>query len=200
MGMCLTLRSVSDKNINLIISSPPLVWRLIAPDEPEMYIDCINEDNRGFLAKLFGTKKTTEVTPVPELDFIEGENIEDDLDKSWQGIHYCLNQTEYEAEHPMDFITLGGKLAGDIDVGYGPARLINSSTVKEIDAILSETSEELLRDNYNPIEMDRMDIYPSIWERDGDEGFDYILENFKRLKEFVSSCSKNNLGMALYLC
>jgi hypothetical protein len=33
----------------------------------------------------------------------------------------------------MDFITAGGNPAGDVDVGYGPARLIDSKTVKKID-------------------------------------------------------------------
>ena len=57
---------------------------------------------------------------------------ETDLDKAWQGIHYCLNQTEYEAEPPLNFITTGGVEAGKIDIGYGPARLFKSEEVHNI--------------------------------------------------------------------
>lgn len=37
MGMCLALHSVSDNNIKKILESPSLIWRLLAPDDPEIY-------------------------------------------------------------------------------------------------------------------------------------------------------------------
>jgi hypothetical protein len=200
MGICLALHSVSDKNIERILEFPPLIWRLIAPDDPEIYLESVNEGKKEIFSKLFGKNSVEPSQPVPDLEYIEGENIDDDLDKSWQGIHYCLNKTAYEAEPPMDFITIGGETAGEVEVGYGPARLINSKTVKEIDGCLSEITTELLRNNYNPSVMEKLDIYPNIWERDGEEGFEYIAEYFKSLRSFISNCSKHNLGMAVYLC
>ncbi|MFC6980387.1 YfbM family protein [Microbulbifer taiwanensis] len=122
------------------------------------------------------------------------------MDKSWQGIHFCLNGTAYDAESPMDFITVGGVVAGDIEVGYGPARLFKSEIVNAIHAHLSEISEAGISANYNPQKMDKLDIYPNIWERDGDEGLEYITAYFSNLKNFVANCAKNNLGMAIYLC
>ena len=199
MGMCLALHSVSDKNIEKILKSPALIWRLLAPDDPEIYIETVKENSAGFLAKLFAKKKSDEEISIPNLDFIEGENIDDDLDKSWHGIHYCLNKTEYDAEPPMDFIIDGGELAGNIEVGYGPARLIDSKTVKDINDRISNITAEQLRQNYNPEEMEKLDIYPNIWVRDDEEGFEYIADYFKSLKTFVANCSKHNLGMAIYL-
>lgn len=35
MGMCLGLVALSDKNIARVLQDPPLVWRVIAPDNPE---------------------------------------------------------------------------------------------------------------------------------------------------------------------
>ncbi len=200
MGMCLALHSVSDANIEKILASPPLIWRLIAPDEPEMYLASVRTKAGGFFSRLLGKKPPEEPLEVPILEFVEGENLEDDLDKSWQGIHYCLNKTDYDAEPPMDFITLGGETAGNIDVGYGPARLFSSVTVKEIDTELSKLSIESLRENYNPSEMENLDIYPNIWESEGDEAFEYVAEYFESLRSFVSNCSKHGLGMAVYLC
>ncbi|MEN8170634.1 MAG: YfbM family protein [Pseudomonadota bacterium] len=201
MGMCIALHSVSDININKILESPPLIWRLIAADDPDIYLEAVRENTKkGFLSKWFAKSKINDAIDAPVLEFTEGENIDDDLDKSWQGIHYCLNKTEYDAEPPMDFITLGGETAGDIEVGYGPARLIDSSTVKEIEKIISNITTEQLYQNYNPSEMDKLDIYPNIWVRDGAEGFEYISEYFENLKTFIANCSKHNLGMAVYLC
>ncbi len=200
MGMCLALHSVSDKNIERILASPPLIWRLIAPDDPEMYLQSMPKARKGFFAWLFGNKPAEPPPPLPSLELGTGEDVEDDLDKSWQGIHYCLNKTAFEAEPPMDFITLGGQTAGDVEVGYGPARLLDSETVTAIDEQLSRITIEQLRDNYDPREMDALDIYPNIWARDGDEGFDYIAEYFQTLKSFVAHCATHKLGMAVYLC
>jgi len=103
MGMCLALHSVSDKNIEQILESPCLIWRLIAPDDPGMYLEsCKSTTKINIFSRIFGKKEEKETLRVPDLEFIEGENIEDDLDKSWQGIHYCLNKTEYDAEPPLE--------------------------------------------------------------------------------------------------
>ena len=200
MGMCLALRSVSNENISKILESPALIWRLIAPDDPEMYLASVSANRKGVFSRLFGKKSSETDQEIPELEFVEGENIEDDLDKSWQGIHNCLNKTDYKAEPPMDFITIGGKTAGDVDVGYGPARFFDSNTVKEIKKELSKFTIDKLRQNYDPSKMEHLDIYPSIWESDGEEAFVYVAEYFENLKSFVSTCSKHDLGMAVYLC
>ncbi len=198
MGMSLALHSVSDENIKKILEQPELIWRLVASDDPEAYEEAVREKTKiSLLSKMFGKKRTTE---VPNLTFVEGENIDDDLDKSWQGIHYCLNKTAYDAEPPLDFIIDGGEAAGEIEVGYGPARLFNSEIVKAIESKLSDISIETISANYNPIEMDKLDIYPNIWERDGEEGLEYITEYFSSLKEFIANCTKNNIGMAVYIC
>tara|TARA_B100000676_G_scaffold313417_1_gene394466 strand:- start:2069 stop:2644 length:576 start_codon:yes stop_codon:yes gene_type:complete len=191
---------VSDENIKKILERPELIWRLIASDDPEIYEETVREKNQvGFLAKLFGKKALTEIE-IPNLSFVEGENVDDDLDKSWQGIHYCINKTAYEAAPPMDFITVGGKIAGDIEVGYGPARLFSSETVKVIHSRLAKISEAEISANYDPEKMDKLDIYPNIWSRDGEEGLEYITEYFASLKNFVANCANNSLGMAVYIC
>ena len=202
MGMCLALHSVSDENINRILEQPALIWRLLDPDSPEAYTDAVAvKPQNGLIAKIFGKKEATPVADdIPNLNFVEGENAEDDLDKSWQGIHYCLNKTAWEAEPPMDFIVVGGTPAGDIDVGYGPARLFKSDVVQEIDSKLAKISVEDISANYNPEEMERLDIYPSIWSEEGDEALEYITSYFVNLKSFISNCVKNNLGMTIYIC
>ncbi len=201
MGMCCALHSVSDENIDIILANPPVVWRLLAPDDPDSYLDCIqNEGLTGFIKHLFGGKKYRPEEKIPDLNFVEGENLDDDLDKAWQGIHYCLNKTDYDAQPPMDFITVGGDLVGDIEVGYGPARAFKSAVVNEIDERLNLVSIEQLKRNYDPQAMEKLDIYPNIWVREQDDGFEYIADYFKTLKRFTAHCRQHNLGMMVYLC
>ena len=37
MGMVLELTTLADENIERILADPPLIWRVVAPDEPEFY-------------------------------------------------------------------------------------------------------------------------------------------------------------------
>lgn len=199
MGMCLSLHSVSDQNISKILAQPECIWRLVAPDDSEAYEKSVERKRKaGFLSWLFGNKETPKIN-MPDLDFVEGENVCEDLDKAWQGIHYCLNKTAFEAEPPLDFITVGGSVVGDIEIGIGPARVFNSKQVSAIHQRLATVSEQELAANYDPLDMDDLDIYPNIWTRDGNEGLDYIIENFKVLKSFIAGCEKNNLGMVVCL-
>ena len=189
MGMCCALHSVSDQNITRLLENPSMVWRLIAPDDPDIYLESVNENKGGFLSKLFG-KKVIDSVDVPDLEFIEGENVDTDLDKAWQGIHYCLNRTDYDATPPMNFLTVGGEPIGSIEVGYGPARVISSKMVAEIHETLNKVTSNDIAGNYNPVEMDKLDIYPNIWERDGNEGLEYITEYYAELKAFIAECKK----------
>jgi hypothetical protein len=45
-----------------------------------------------------------------------------DVDKAWHGIHFLLCGQAWESPFPLGFI-LGGEEVGDVDVGYGPARV-----------------------------------------------------------------------------
>ncbi len=203
MGMCLALHGVSDEKIERILAEPPLIWRLIAPDDPEIYAETVRPGpKRSLWRRLFSReeKPPPSPPPLPNLNLSDAEKLDDDLDKAWQGIHYCLNKTAFEAEPPMDFLTVGGEVVGDVEVGYGPARVIRSGDVERIHRLLSEIDVAALRERYDPAEMDRLDIYPNIWVRDGDDGFDYIAEHFERLKGFVAHCAGHGLGMAVYLC
>ena len=37
MSMILALRTLSDSNINKVVNDPPLIWKVVAPDDPEFY-------------------------------------------------------------------------------------------------------------------------------------------------------------------
>jgi hypothetical protein len=199
MSICLGLHTLSDSNMQRILEHPPLIWRLIAPDEPALFEDLVAQAARpGFFSRLLGKQEQPATNLPSDLILAEGEEREIDLDKAWHGIHYCLNRTDYEAEPPMDFITTGGTAAGCVDVGYGPARLFDAARVKQIHDRISGITTAQLREHYEPGEMDKLKIYPEIWSRDGDEGFDYIADHFESLKAFIDDCVTHHLGMAVY--
>jgi hypothetical protein len=80
--MCLALHSVSDKNIEKIFKFAPLIWRLIAPDNPEIYRESLSEGKKGLFSKIFAKKRVESNQTLPDLDFVEGENAGADLDKA----------------------------------------------------------------------------------------------------------------------
>jgi hypothetical protein len=193
MGMYLALAAVDDVTIKTILADPPLVWKVIAPDDPDMYEAARSTGGGSWFSKMFGKKELhgdVEISrPVEEAD----------LDKAWHAIHYLLTGTAWEGEPPLNFLLRGGSEIGDIDVGYGTARAVDASAVKEINAALAELSEETLKNRFIPAEMMELQIYPEIWDRNPEEEdlFGYCIENFSDLKGFVGRAAENGLGIVI---
>jgi len=198
MGMYAQLNAVSDLNINKILATPELIGGIMFKEEPDIYW----EDNEpteklSFLSKLLGKKPMpVEIKERPKLVLTEPENNEIDLDKAWHGIHYCLTGDIGEGTHPLGFILYGGHFVGDLDVGYGPARLFTSAETADLNTKLQDVSSDNLKANYKPEEMD--DVYPSvIWSREDEDNFEYIDQNFSELKKFIAKCVHDEVGMAI---
>ena len=201
MGMALAMVTIGDANISRLRQDPALVWLLIAPDDPDTYWGEKTE-KAGLWDRLLGRKNSTDQSKLPTLVLQDGEGEEDDIDKAWHGIHYLLTGTAREGEHPLNFIVSGGEEVGDIEVGYGPARILGPSLLGEILAALNALEEEELKKRYDPKSMKELDIYPDIWNRDPkeDDGLGYCLENLSRLQEYFSRAVKKSLGVVIYLC
>lgn len=197
MGMCLGLCTLGDANIRKVLADPPLVWKVIAPDDPEAY-ETARGPSGGFLAKLFGSKKRA---PDDALVLAGGEVMDSDLDKAWHGIHYLLTQTDWEGAEPLDFLVRGGEEVRGIEVGYGPARVLTAAQVQRVHDALASIDVEFLRRRFAPEQMMKLKIYPEIWDRDAqeDDTFGYCAEYFAVLKAFVGSAAEKNLGLVLYL-
>jgi len=200
MGMCLALCTLGDENIRKVLADPPLVLKVIAPDDPEMYEEARKESSPGLFAKLFGKEKTPG-EPHPDLAIAKGEVADADLDKAWHGIHYMLTQSAWEGEAPLNFLVVGGRPVGDIEVGYGPARAFSAEEVRAIHMALKPIDRLSLKARFNPEEMMKLDIYPTIWDRDPaeDDAFDYCAENFDTLKGFVEDAAYRQVGLIVYL-
>jgi len=198
MGMCLGLTTLGDLNIARVLSDPPLIWCVIAPDDPEPYEAARKENAPSFLAKIFGRKASSQTQ-----DFLlrDSEGIATDLDKAWHGIHYLFTGSADTGDFPWCFLVVGGRTVGNVDVGYGPARVFSSAQTKEIFAALSTLDEDQLRRRFNPSEMTAKGIYPEIWSRGSPdaETIDYLLEYYSVLRGFLQQATEEEVGIVVYL-
>jgi hypothetical protein len=197
MSMVLAMCTLSDENVRQVLADPPLIWKVIAPDDPEPYDNERQQRPAGFLSRLFGGK----AAPPPPADLKLDEVSHTDLDKAWHGIHYMLTRTAWEGDPPLNFILLGGSEVGKIDVGYGPARVFSSAQVQALHGALAPIGEAFLRSRFDPSAMMKLEIYPEIWDRDPaeDDTFGYCAGYFTTLKEFVATAAERRLGLVFYL-
>lgn len=200
MGMCLSLLTLSDENIQRLRKDPPLVWQAIAPEDPEIYQAARAEEAKhGFLSKLFGRSQPP--AEVPDLTMSSAEGQSTDLDKAWHGIHYLLTGTSSDGDHPRNFLVSGGSDVGKIDVGYGPARTLTAMETREVNAALAALTDEHLRAKFNPKDMIAKQIYPEIWDRDpaDDDTLGYLMEYVHVLRGFIGQAVNDGMGLLVYI-
>ena len=119
-----------------------------------------------------------------------------DLDKAWHGVHYLLTGTAWEAGDPLAAAVLGGREVGDDD-GYGPPRLLEADLVRTVADALAAVDDADLRARFDPAEMQRLDIYPQVWDEDGILD-DYLMPNVDELRRFYAGAAA--AGAAVLLC
>jgi hypothetical protein len=120
------------------------------------------------------------------------------LDKAWHGIHFLLTGTAWTSKPGAGQAVLGGREFGP-DLGYGPARLLNPAEVKAIARALEGQSPDSLASRFDVSAMEREDIYPTIWQREGREALQYLLHYYAALRSFYSKAAANGSGVVIVL-
>jgi len=193
--MCLAYCRISPSNGEKLLEQPALIHRFLDPDgEVEI------KPTGGFWKKLCGSGPAPE-PPTPARLTLDPRSDDDegDADKAWQAIHYLLTGDAEGGEFPEGFIVSGGSSVGNEEVGYGPARLIAAEDVNAVAEVLNKHSEETLRAAFDGPAMDRANVYPEIWERDGEDGFDYIWENFETMRSFIQETARREQALLIFL-
>ena len=203
MGMVLGITQLDDRTIERLVADPPLVWLVVAGDDREQYERARQDERKlqqpGFIARLFGAAPPPPPA-APPFALGDGEGKEIDVDKSWHGMHYLLTGSAEGGTPPLDFLLEGGRIVGDEDVGYGPARVFTAEESRGIAAAVAAISDEELRARYDPSAMDAADVYPSlIWVRDGDEALDYVMEYIAILRGTLAEAVEMKRGLMLTL-
>jgi hypothetical protein len=185
MGMVMGLVAVRDDTIRALLADPPLLWKLLAPDDPELY-DAARTDS------VLGSG-------VDELRLASGEGENLYLDKSWHGLHYLFTGTAWEGPPPLNFLVAGGEPIGDIDSGYGPSRALTAAEVAQADRALAALSDETIRSRFDPAAMMSAEIYPTIWNRppEEDDTLGYLIQYLGQLRDFLSRVATDGMGIVI---
>ena len=204
MGMILVLNVLSGDNIERVLADPPLVWKVLAPDDEDIYQEARLERSRsrvGWLGRLFGKKEPVHrpVNAEEEFELSEGELADTDLDKAWSGLHFTLNGGDEDTGSPLGFLMYWGEYVADIDAGFGPPRILRPAQVKEVHEALTGLSNEEFKARYQPKLMAKREVYPRIWDDEDcyQENLDYLEEYFEELKKFIAMANANNYGLII---
>ncbi len=192
MGICCGAQAVSDNVIDQLLANPPLIWRLLAPDDADTYWQATGQNQKpGLLAKLFGAKPATEKPSLPPPLPSPDPAVPDmDLDKSWDGINFCLKKIV--GDKVPNFFE-GGTPVGKIDLGYGPALAWHSRDLAVFaNALALVTAEDILA-QFDPVAMKQVYLGDA-WARNTDDMKEYLTENFLSLKNFLQTCGARGLG------
>lgn len=203
MSMILELHAVSDATLARVLADPPLVWKVVSPDDDSLYDAARAETGvaeAGFFRRLFGRPARATAQAV-DLPLAPGEVDTIDLDKAWHGIHFMLTSTAWEGEPPLNFLMQGGTVIGEVEVGYGPARGMTAAEVQAVAEALAGIDEAFIRARFDPARMMQLDIYPGIWDRDRaeDDSFGYCMEYFGALRTFVMRAAERGVGLIISL-
>jgi hypothetical protein len=198
--MYVGLASLSEATINRLHADPPLVWQIVAPDDPEAVARARGTPRRpGLLARLFGRGRAETAPPATAAPLVlaEGEGELPDLDKAWHGLHYLFTGTAWEGDPPLNFLVTGGREVGDEEIGNGPARTLTPLETREVASALAALSDEQLRARFAPSEMMRLEIYPEIWDRDPaeDDTLGYLMAYLGQLRGTLASVVARGHGL-----
>lgn len=121
-----------------------------------------------------------------------------DLDKSWHAIHFMLTGDAWGGAPPLVNAVMGGTELGEEEVG-GPVRYLTHEEVRAVADALTDIKPEDLGGRYDPARLEKADIYPNIWERDGADALEYVLGYYELLRDFFIEASSLGDCMLLYV-
>jgi hypothetical protein len=204
MGMHLGLVSLADANIERVLKTPALAWKLIVPDDsasgeapPPKPVKTAAKAKKTTAAKKAPAKAKATTT----LKLADTEGTRCDLAKSWHGIHYLLTGSAWEGSPPFDFLVDGGQQVGKIDVNHGPLRAFSGNEVKTIYENISGIGPYELRKRFNARDMAAKEIYPDIWTKAGQEedSLRYLMDSLDKLRAFLRKTIDAELGVLIFL-
>ena len=127
-----------------------------------------------------------------------GPEGEFDVDKAWHGLHYLFTGTSDGGEPPIAWAIFGDAELG-ADLGMGGSNFLTPEQVRDVAAALAGFTEDELRQNFNPEQMQAFDIYPDvIWTRDGQAALDDVMQHFEPLVKFYAETAARGDGLVIY--
>lgn len=122
------------------------------------------------------------------------------LDKAWEAVHFILTGENLGCGDPPLCKTIYSRQFFDEkqDLGMGPASYLTSEQVKEIYILLEALDDKYVKAKYDPAKMNEVGIYQKPWDNNP-MLFDYVIDNFRKLKAFYKDAASKNHAIASYL-
>jgi len=120
------------------------------------------------------------------------------LNKAWHAIHFALTGSRLGGEEPLNFLVSEGTPVGEVDVGFGPARVLTSQQVRQLAAALAPLEPDEVARRIDLGKFDQEVIYPGNWQRNG-IGVDYVLTNYRDMRDLISRLAERGEGLVLYI-
>ncbi|MFT5430039.1 MAG: hypothetical protein ACI9OJ_000712 [Myxococcota bacterium] len=194
MGPVLVMVSCGDPNLTQIVENPPMVARLVEPDDPELYLALVAPSPRSRWSRLLPWRRPAP-PPVRYLPLGAGEGRSCDLDRAHLAIHLTLSGMRPGLAGA--FLQSGGSELPGVSVGQGPVRVFTSAEVATIATTLASLDRELVRTHLAETDLSDASLPPHVADKSESTG--YVMAYYDELVEFVAAAQTLKLGLVLYL-
>ena len=121
------------------------------------------------------------------------------LEKSWHGLHYLLCGSVWEGDGPLAFLLAENEPVSESDPDSVPVRILSVDRVRQVDAALSELSDDALWSHFNPEAMTEQGVYPPIWDEQESDLRQEYLYYFHELKALVARAATQGDSLAIII-
>lgn len=182
MGISCVAYAVSDGNIRRVLADPPLVWRLVEPEDAALYLAEIGYENSALAPE------------VPSLLYSGHERYLLDLDRLWDGLEACLKACAPRMPCFFD----DAQPLGHIDVGYGPALYHRASAMARIAEACAAISEEQVVAALKTA--DFAGVYlGDLWETGSKEITACLRDCYAEFQAFATFAARHQLGAVIHM-
>lgn len=197
MGLYCSLSAITKETAGKILIYPPFLWKVVAPDDAEVYEEAVGQHKLGFIMKFWGLLGIRR-EQVFNYEQTGNEGIWLSLDKDWQGIHFLLTGSGTGGKWPCNFLMCGGQTVAGTEDQY---RVFTPGQVKQIAAALTNISKEEFIKRFDPAAMMKEDIYPNVWDRLEEEELNRtsLCNNYYELKNFLRRLANEKMGMIVHI-
>src|ERR1700716_3652600 len=106
------------------------------------------------------------------------------LNKAWHPIHFALTGSRLGGAEPLNFLVSEGTPVGEVDVGFGPARVLTSQQVSQLARALATIEPDEVARRIDLRTFDQEVIYPGNWQRNG-IGVEYVITNYREMRDLI---------------
>ena len=188
MSMLFDLRRVSAAEAETLVSNPDDIFFFLHGSEPHV-------PPPGFFARLFGAKQESGHRREWQAP---ADNMILSLDKNWHVIHFLLSSSAWAGDLPRSTLLCGGEELGAVDVGYGPARILQPPQISQFIDFLASLDGAGFGAGVSAAEFEENEIYgayPDWSSKDAAFLWNYVED----LKLFLSKAKENDESIVMYL-